>query len=95
MNATSFAHFRKPLALVVSALFVQLAYWAGFDAKELGPDGPWVTEAVNLIIMYGIPAVFMIAQPNRIGESIVKYWRWIVGGLAVLMILIAVLVVLS
>lgn len=47
---------------------------------------------VDMLMQIGIPAAFMVAQPNEKGDSIWRHWRWIIGGLAIVAGLLLIVV---
>jgi hypothetical protein len=96
MNAQlSAAGFRKLYALLIAGAISFVLQRMGVDASEFGAEGPIVQAMVDFLMDYGVPAVFATAATNQIGDSIVRYWRWIVGGLGIVGGLMAVLIVLS
>jgi hypothetical protein len=83
---TGLAAHRKLFVLIAGMLVTMFLNKAGLDAKELlGPGAAasmnaLIEGAVDLLIIGGIPAVLVWAQPNREGDSIFRYWKIVVAG---------------
>lgn len=89
------AGFRKLYALLIAGAITFTLQRLGLDAAEFGAEGPIVQALVDFLMDYGVPAVFATAATNQIGDSIARYWRWIVGGIGIVGALMAVLIVAS
>jgi hypothetical protein len=92
------SRYRKLITLVITAAMVVTLHRAGFNANDLWLYGLNVTglaePVADFLVTVGIPAVFMAAQPNENGDTLLNNWRWLAGGGLVLafLIVIAVLV---
>jgi hypothetical protein len=94
------AAHRKLFVLIAGMFLTMLLNKAGVDARELlGPGAATninalIEGAVDLLIIGGIPAVLMWAQPNAEDDSIFRYWRAILLGGVGVVAAIGVVVVL-
>jgi hypothetical protein len=87
---SNLAAHRKLFVLIAGMLVTMLLNKAGLDAKDLiGPGAATNMSAliegtVDFLIIGGVPAVLMWAQPNAEDDSIFRHWKVVlVGGIAV------------
>jgi hypothetical protein len=94
------AAHRKLFVLILGMMVTIALNKAGLDAtKLLGAQATTtmnalIEGAVDLLIIGGVPAVLMWAQPNEEDQSILRYWKAILvgaGGVVSAIALIAVL----
>jgi hypothetical protein len=82
------SQYRKIIALGVTGIVIMTLQWAGLDLQDLSKYGlnlTGVAEPITeFLVLYGLPAVFVTAQSNKLGESLLQHWRWVVVGLAIL-----------
>jgi hypothetical protein len=94
------AAHRKLFVLIAGMFLTMVLNKAGVDARELlGPSvatgmNALIEGAVDLLIIGGIPAVLMWAQPNAEDDSIFRHWRVILLGAVGVVAAIGVVVAL-
>lgn len=92
MDDLNLSQYRKIIALVVTGAVIFTLNRLGMDLRDLSPWGlslgSIAEPIVEFIVLFGIPAVMTLAQPNEKGRSILAYWRWVVAGAAVLAVMI-------
>ena len=78
------AAHRKLFVLIAGMFLTMFLNKAGLDAKELiGPAvnmNALIEGAVDFLIIGGVPAVLMWAQPNAEGDSIFRHWKVVLIG---------------
>lgn len=95
---TGLAQYRKFISLLVTGLVVFTMAKLGLDAKELAEFGidvnEWQAFIVEFLALYAVPGVIgVLAQPNGLGQKLLQYWRWVAGGLGVVSVIIAIVLV--
>jgi hypothetical protein len=99
MDDLNLAQYRKILTLVITGavVFALNRYGLGpNDLVGLGFSlGTIADPLVDFLLTIGIPAVFTLAQPNEEGESLLSYWRWIVAGIAVVVLVVVAVVLIA
>lgn len=90
------AHYRKLITLLVVAAITFAMQRIGLTPAHLAMFGISIGDmqeaVVDFLVTFGIPAVFMAAQPNGVGDTIWRWWHWIVGGLVIVAGLVLIVV---
>lgn len=97
--AINLSQYRKIIALVVTGAVVyglQLVGLGVHDLAQFGFSLGGISEPiVDFLVSIGIPAVIAMAQPNEDGDTIRRHWHWILLGLLVLAVLIAIVITIG
>ncbi|NMG39788.1 hypothetical protein GRZ55_11090 [Chelativorans sp. ZYF759] len=85
------AHYRKLITMLVTGIIMLILSRVGLTPSDLAfyglPLGDLQEAIVDFLMQVGIPAVFMVAQPNAEGDSLWRWWHWILCGLAIVALL--------
>lgn len=93
------SHYRKLITMLVTAAIMYVMTRMEITPAYLTMFGITVNDIQEAIVTFlfqaGIPAVFMAAQPNEKGDSIWRWWPWLVIGIAIVAILVIFTIVIG
>jgi hypothetical protein len=93
------AHLRKVYTLIATGAVMLILTRLNMTPADLIVYGVSLNEIqealVELLMQIGIPAAFVAAQPNALGDTIWRHWRWIACGVAIVAVLLMLVVLPS